>query len=62
MLSSINKKGEIESTYAPFGGFDNSRQHTLSLGLIFYLAYFRLSPQRGFAKDCVENLTKERKE
>ena len=35
MLSLITKKGEIESKVCSLGGFDNSRQHTMSLGLIF---------------------------
>ena len=56
MLSSITKKGEIESTTCSLGGFDNSWQHTLSLGLIPLPSVFQIQVhgEKDWQKDIVE--------
>ena len=56
MLSSITKKGEIESTTCSLGGFDNSWQHTLSLGLTLLSSVFQIivHGELGWQKEIVE--------
>ena len=56
MLSSITKKGEIESTTCSLGGFDNSWQHTLSLGLMLLSSVFQIQVhgEKDWQKEIVE--------